>query len=84
MISVMLVYVPLTRPTTAISVIIVFLVIISAFSDPLVVFQYTQVSIIAGNANPRAERHSAPNNAMNNSRLGIATASKTAKRNVSS
>lgn len=33
--------------------------------------------MMAGNANPRADRHSAPNNDMNNSRFGIATANKT-------
>lgn len=61
----------------AMTVIIEFLVIRRAFSEPLVVLQYTHVSMIAGNANPSAERHSAPNSEINNSKLGIATASKT-------
>lgn len=32
---------------------------------------------MAGNANPSADRHKAPNNEINNSKFGIATASKT-------
>lgn len=77
MISLILVYVPEMSPINAAIVMIVFLVTISAFSKPLVVFQKTHVCINAGNASPSAERQRAPNKLINNSKLGIATASKT-------
>lgn len=40
-------------------------------------FKNTHVSIIAGNANPNEDKHSAPNSEMNKSSLGMATANKT-------
>lgn len=45
------------------------------FSMKKLYFHHNQLT--AGNANPRAERQNAPNKLMNNSRFGIATASKT-------
>lgn len=77
MISLILVYVPLTRPTTAAIVIKEFLATMKALSNPLVVFQYTQVWINAGNAKPNALRQRAPKSEMNNSKFGIAMASRT-------
>lgn len=71
MISDALVYVPLTRPTRAATIIIAFFDIMNVFSSPLVVFQKTHVCIIAGKARPSADRHKAPKSEMNNSRLGI-------------
>lgn len=44
---------------------------------PFELYKWTQISIAAGNASPNAERQSAPKSEMNNSRFGIATASKT-------
>jgi hypothetical protein len=69
--------VPATSPTTARKAINKFFVTIKALGSPLVVFQYVDVSMRAGNANPNADRQRAPNREMNNSRFGIATASRT-------
>jgi len=40
------------------------------------------VCIIAGNAKPNADKHNAPNNEINNSKFGIATAKRTAKKKM--
>lgn len=41
------------------------------------IFQYVHKSIIAGIAIPKAAKHNAPNNDINNSKFGIATAKRT-------
>lgn len=54
--------------------------IIIAFAVPVFCsFKNTQVSNNAGNANPSEDKHKAPNNDMNKSSFGIATAKRTAK-----
>lgn len=40
-------------------------------------FDHDQQKLTAGKAKPSADKQNAPNNEMNNSRLGIATANKT-------
>lgn len=42
-------------------------------------FHKTQISIIAGKANPSADKQKAPKSDINNPNLGIAAASKTKK-----
>lgn len=54
-----------------------FLSTIITFDKPFFSLWNVQYSTKAGKANPRAERQNAPNNEMNNSRFGIATANKT-------
>lgn len=76
-ISAKLVYVPIINPATPTSTMILFSTSMRAFRKPLAYFQCVNSSISAGNANPRADRHSAPNSEMNSSRLGMATASRT-------
>ncbi len=82
MISDKLVYVPTTSPKSPTITITAFFNTINTFSAPLICFQYVNNWIIAGNTNPNAERHKAPNREMNSSKLGIATASKTGKIEV--
>lgn len=65
------------KPTIAINR---FLTIITNFEKPLKSLWNVQYSIIAGNINPNADKHNAPNNEMNNSKFGMATASKTVGR----
>lgn len=72
-----LVYVPIKSPAKPMITIIKFLNIIIAFERPVVSLWNVQYSTIAGNANPNADKHNAPNKLMNNSRFGIATANKT-------
>lgn len=55
MISLSAVKVPLTSPTVARIIMMPFLMIITAFSSPFVVFQKTHVCINAGKANPKAD-----------------------------
>lgn len=42
----------------------------------------TQISMIAGNAMPKADRHNAPKREMNKPNSGIATAKRTEKKNI--
>lgn len=77
MISDKLVYVPTTSPTRPTITITAFFSTIITFSDPLMCFQYVNNWMRAGNTSPKAERQSAPNSEINNSKFGIATASKT-------
>jgi hypothetical protein len=46
----------------------------------LMLSQKVHVSMMAGKATPNAARHRAPNSEMKSSRLGMATASRTANR----
>lgn len=48
-------------------------------ATPCVLYQWVQICIRAGKAKPKADKHKAPNNEMNNSKFGIATANKTIK-----
>lgn len=71
-------YVPTTNPTipqrmSIISLIKMYLQVPSWSG------QYTQSSMIAGKAIPRAERHKAPKREMKSSRFGMATANRTEK-----
>lgn len=77
MISDKLVYVPTTSPTNPTKTMAAFFSTMITFSIPLICFQYVNNWIRAGNTSPNAERHSAPNKEINNSRLGIATARRT-------
>ena len=72
-----LVYVPTTNPSRPINTITPFFIIINALEHPVLVRQNTQHSMMAGKASPKNERHKAPNNEMNSSRFGMATANKT-------
>lgn len=76
-----LVDVPMISPAKPNTPITVFLTIITAFEQPDVSFKNTHVSIRAGNAKPSEDKQSAPNNEMNRSNFGIATASRTMGKN---
>lgn len=78
----MLVVVPMTNAATPNTPIKVFFTTITVLLAPVLCFKKTNVSIKAGNANPSVVKHSAPNNEINKSNLGIATASKTIKRKI--
>lgn len=54
-----------------------FFTIITNFEIPDLVLTKTKLSIIAGSTMPSKDRQKAPNNDMNRSNFGIATASKT-------
>lgn len=75
-----LVEVPMIKPIKPNSPISVFFAIIAAFAEPFLFFMNTHVSISAGNASPSDDRHKAPNNEINKSNLGIATANKTVNK----
>lgn len=79
-ISDILVYVPTNSPKTPIMIITVFRMTIQTFLNPLMYFQYAHNSMMAGNASPSDDKQRAPNNEMNNSKFGIATANKTTKQ----
>lgn len=64
------------KPNTPINI---FFAIITVRGVPVFPFKNTSVSINAGNARPSVLRHSAPNNEINRSSFGMATASKTEK-----
>lgn len=72
-----LVEVPIIKPAKPKIPITAFFAIIAALAAPVFSFKYTQVSISAGNASPRDDKHKAPNNEMNRSNFGIATANRT-------
>lgn len=73
-----LVDVPIIKPAKPKIPIIVFFAIMAARAVlDFCSFKNTHVSIIAGNANPNEDKHSAPNSEMNKSSLGMATANKT-------
>lgn len=59
----------------------IFFMTINARDTPHVSLQNTQVSINAGKMRPRVLKHNAPTSDMNRSNLGIATASKTKRKN---
>lgn len=61
-------------------IITVFRMTIQTFLNPLMYFQYAHNSMMAGNARPSDDKQRAPNNEINNSKFGIATANKTTKR----
>lgn len=73
-------YVPATNPITA-KIIRRISLIRMYFPFPKLSGQRTHNSIIAGNANPRADKQNAPNNEMNRPRRGIATANRTEIKN---
>lgn len=73
----MLVYVPIASPNTAKITNNIFLNTIHLNLKPFLVYQYVDMSIIAGIASPKADRHSAPNNDINNPNFGMATARRT-------
>lgn len=78
-IAITLVEVPIMKPHKPKTPITIFFVIITAF--PVFVFcsfKNTHVSNKAGNASPSEDKHKAPNNDMNKSSFGIATANRTA------
>lgn len=70
----------MVRPAKPIKAINTFLTIINNFFAPLISLWNVQYSIIAGNIKPNADKHNAPNNDINNSKFGMATASKTGRR----
>lgn len=70
-------YVPTIKPTIPITITIIFFINNHIFSTPLTCFQYVQICMMAGNDKPNADKQSAPNNDINNSKFGIATANKT-------
>lgn len=57
-----------------------FFKIIKTFEIPVLVLTKTKLSITAGSTMPSNERQKAPNNDINKSNLGIATANKTKKK----
>lgn len=73
-------YVPIIKPAKPIKTINKFFIIMNAFDAPDTSLWNVQYSTIAGKMRPRAERHNAPNNDINNSKFGIATASKTGNK----
>lgn len=73
-------YVPTTRPMTPTMTRNTFLMDIKTKCVLLMQYQYVHDSSRAGIARPSADRHKAPKSEINNSRLGIATASKTEKK----
>lgn len=58
-----------------------FFTIIATLDAPVFPFKNTHVSRRAGNARPSDDRHNAPNNDMNRSSCGTATAKRTANEN---
>lgn len=61
----------------------IFFVIITTFAVLVFCsFKNTHVSNKAGNASPSVDKHKAPNNDMNKSSFGIATASRTANSKI--
>lgn len=78
-----LVDVPMINPANPKTPITVFFAIIAALAVlDFCFFKNTHVSIRAGNAKPSDDKHNAPNNDMNKSNLGIATASRTENTNI--
>lgn len=79
----MLVPLPITKPAMPKRPMAKFLTNINTFAVLVFLsFKNTQVSNSAGNASPNEDKHSAPNNDMNKSSLGIATANETAKKSM--
>ena len=77
--STMLTYVPITRPSRPNTIRQMFLMNMIMQGPKSRSGQSTQISMIAGNAIPRAERQSAPNREMKRPSLGTVMANVTAK-----
>lgn len=71
----------MVRPAKPTIVMNKFFTIINALDEPLISLWNVQYSITAGNIKPNADKHNAPNNEINNSKFGMATASKTVTQN---
>lgn len=76
----MLTYVPITRPKRPNTIRNMFLMNMIMQGPKSRFGQSTQISMIAGNAMPRADRQRAPNREMKRANLGTVMAKVTAKR----